>query len=225
MSNIYSSTSPSAASQSHESEVSTRTLQANTSSTTASPTKAAATKASLRVRLVLVGIAICIGIVAFVAGVNLYALSTYNEATAMLNSTLEESKAQNPDYDKLKVRQQQADAQLNDAKAWNALLLPHIKQAVSTNSDISQQALSQTEQSIVKQTEGPKSSTTPKAPATQNPQSTTSSGGGLTENQRKQVEELLQANQQPTDTQTSRNESSSTSGNVGGSTDQGIKPW
>nr|WP_280925131.1 DUF6466 family protein [Bifidobacterium sp. ESL0784] len=124
------------------------------------------------------------------------AIDNYNQATASLNASLEYAKNPNADPQRLKAQLDQANAQFDNARRLNALLSPNTKELINVNSDISGKLTTSTKRKIAN-ISGKGNGTNGKA----NAKSSNSSGSGngdnqgLTDEQRKQVEETLKANQ------------------------------
>ena len=176
-------------------------------------------RASLAVRVTLVVLAVVALCMAAVSGLNLLAAARFNQATAALNSNLASASKDDTDLDALSAAQQQTDAQFQDAGAFGFLLLPQLRQSIETNAEVSRQLSQRTQQQIVEQ----------KGLAQSDGKQTTSdnagsgdakSGGALSDEQKKQVEDLLKANQQstPSDSTEQNNENDSKN-------NQTPKPW
>ena len=72
-------------------------------------------RASLTVRIVLAVMAALLVMAALWAIVNLAAVNSYNQATQSLQENISTSRKDDADWDKLHTRQQQTDAQFNEA--------------------------------------------------------------------------------------------------------------
>lgn len=177
-------------------------------------------RAPLVVRVALAVLAVLLAAVAAACILNITAVRSYNQATQSLDANLKSAAAPNTDLDALKTRQQQTDAQFNDAGAFGLLLFPQVKSAIHTNSQISKTLTTRTSQEIVRQ----------QAAGQANVNGTAGKGklgngkqsDGLSQEQRDKVEAMLKANQQsasPSDTQPSGN---SATPNPGSSA---VRPW
>jgi hypothetical protein len=175
-------------------------------------------RASLAVRAALAVLAVLLAAVAAACILNMTAIRSYNQATQSLDANLKSAAAPNTDLDALKTRQQQTDAQFNDAGAFDFLLLPQVKTAIHTNSQISQTLTTRTSQEIVRQqTAGQANGTAGKGTLGNGKQS-----DGLSQEQRDKVEAMLKANQQsasPSDTQPSGNAATPSPGS------SAVRPW
>ncbi|PJM79549.1 DUF6466 family protein [Bifidobacterium scaligerum] len=148
-------------------------------------------------------------VVAGVAAVNLSASRSFNQATKSLNANIKAAQDDSTDITTLHAQQQQTDAQFAEAGRMRSLLLPSIRDAIDANADISSKLTKITLKRAEAQSNG---TGTDNAQAQQQTDSSTSQskkGGSLTEAQKKQVEELLKANQQSTDTQSDATSSES----------------
>ena len=165
-------------------------------------------KCPLWARIVLACGAVLLLLVAGVAAVNLSASITFNQAT---------------DITTLKAQQQQTDAQFDEAGRMRTLLLPQVKDAIDTNASISSELTKITLKQAEAQNSGSDSGQAQSAQQSESSSSNAKKGGALTDEQKKQVEELMKANQQSTDTQsnTTQSEQKATQNKGTGAT----KPW
>jgi hypothetical protein len=173
-------------------------------------------------RMILIALAAALVAAACVCTANIMAISTYNQATSQLNIGIHKANQPNPDLNALQVLQSQTDAQFSQAGSLGFLLLPKVKQAISTNQRISRTLTRHTHQEIITEQKKAASHT-----SSGNPSSASSgSTGGLTESQRKQVEDMLKANQQSSDSPSSSSSSSPSSSSSHNTTSDGsAKPW
>ena len=165
-------------------------------------------KCPLWARIVLACGAVLLLLVAGVAAVNLSASITFNQATASLNAN---------------IKAAQTDAQFDEAGRMRTLLLPQVKDAIDTNASISSELTKITLKQAEAQNSGSDSGQAQSAQQSENSSSNAKKGGALTDEQKKQVEELMKANQQSTDTQsnTTQSEQKATQNKGTGAT----KPW
>ncbi len=176
-------------------------------------------RASLAVRITLVVLAVVALCMATVTGLNLIAATRFNQATAALNSNLTDASKDDTDLDALSAAQQQTDAQFQDAGAFGFLLLPQLRQSIETNAEISRQLSQRTQQRIVEQ-KGLAQSDEEQTTSDNGGNADAKTGGALSDEQKKQVEELLKANQQSTPSDsTEQNNENDTKNN------QTPKPW
>ncbi|MSS12861.1 DUF6466 family protein [Bifidobacterium tsurumiense] len=190
--------------------------------TSTNQTSSRQSRSSLPVRITLFVAAALVLIVGVLAGINLYAVNTYNQATGQLNSIIEASSHSDADLETLRTQQQQVLSQLSEASSLSAFLLPGVKDAINTNTAVSQTLHTRITEELTTQEQG--SSTLQQgtsSDATGNGSS--GSAGGLTEEQKKQVEDLLKANQQSTDSSTTSQEENQQSDSDDSSTT--VKPW
>lgn len=191
----------------------------------AKPHSMPAARAPMRVRVLLTVLAVLSLCVAGVAGVNLVAVMRYNQATATLNANLKTAGKSDADLDALNAGQQQADAQFADAGVLDFLLVPSLKQSIRQNQQVSKQLTNRTTKEIARQKGD---STTADGSASGSGAGTGTSknakkGGGLTAKQKKQVEELLKANQQSTPSDSTSKQKDETAKDTTKS--QTTKPW
>ena len=174
-------------------------------------------------RIVLACGAVLLLLVAGVASVNLSASITFNQATASLNANIKAAQDESTDITTLKAQQQQTDAQFDEAGRMRTLLLPQVKDAIDTNASISSELTKITLKQAEAQNSGSDSGQAQSAQQSENSSSNAKKGGALTDEQKKQVEELMKANQQSTDTQsnTTQSEQKATQNKGTGAT----KPW
>ncbi len=182
------------------------------------------TRASLPTRVALIVLAVLLGTVALLAVVNLAANGNYNHATRSLQENIKTSKQNNVDWDKLRVRQQQTDAQFDDAGEMRALLLPQLRESIDHNSRVSDQLT----KTIIEKAKSGKdnqsdSDTNANADARQTNGSESKKDTRLTDAQREKVEELLKQNTQSTQSDSSTNGSAANQ-NTDKSSSQ-TKPW
>ncbi|WP_219131420.1 DUF6466 family protein [Bifidobacterium saguinibicoloris] len=187
--------------------------------------KGDAARAPLGVRILLAVLAVAALGVTGVAAVNLVAVSRFNQATASLTANLTSADGDDADWEALSAGQRQTDAQFADAGALGFLLLPQVREAVDTNASISATLTKRTVKEAAKAS-GKATSASKDAAASQGG-TNAKKGGGLTAEQKKQVEDLLKANQQSTPSQDSTTGDGDSSKDTTGSTTttQTAKPW
>lgn len=182
------------------------------------------TRASLPTRVALIVLAVLLGMVALLAVVNLAANGNYNHATRSLQENIKTSKQNNVDWDKLRVQQQQTDAQFDDAGEMRALLLPQLRESIDHNSRVSDQLT----KAIIEKAKSGKddqsdSDTNANADARQTNGSESKKDTRLTDAQREKVEELLKQNTPSTQSDSNTNGSAANQ-NTDKSSSQ-TKPW
>ena len=166
-------------------------------------------RAPLAVRVAMVVIAVVMAAATAWAAINLYAAVSCNDAARTL-----------------RIRQQQVDDQLDDMQLFSALLLPQIRHAVEGNLNTSRQLTQRTQDEIDRQQQGGTDDQQADQPIDGQDAEELLSGGGLTEEQRQRIEELLQSNQSSTpseSTETSEAEDSDATGDGNEQTE--VKPW
>ena len=161
---------------------------------------------------ILIGIVamacLCAGIA---AGANLIA------ATSQLNGNLKAASKDDADLSTLSALQQKADARFADAAAWSALLLPQVKDVIDTNASVSATLTERINAQLQKQ-QNTETSNAQTAPGSDG---NAKQSGGLTQEQRKQVDDLLKSNQQSN----SQNGSKGGKGKSSSNTNSTTKPW
>ena len=162
-------------------------------------------KCPLWARIVLACGTVLLLLVAGVAAVNLSASITFNQATASLNANIKA--AQDESTDSTKAQQQQTDAQFAEAGRMRTLLLPQVKDAIDTNASISSELTKITLKQAEAQNSGSDSGQAQSAQQSESSSANAKKGDALTDEQKKQVEELMKANQQSTDTQSNTTQS------------------
>ena len=123
----------------------------------------------------------------------------------------------NADLSTLCARQQNADARFADAAAWSALLLPQVKDVIDTNASVSATLTERINAQLQKQ----QNTETSNAQTTPGSDGNAKQSGGLTQEQRKQVDDLLKSNQQSN----SQNGSKGGKGKSSSNTNSTTKPW
>ena len=165
---------------------------------------------------ILIGIVamacLCAGIA---AGANLIAVTAFDDATSQLNGNLKAASKDDADLSTLSALQQKADARFADAAAWSALLLPQVKDVIDTNASVSATLTERINAQLQKHTETSNAQTTPGSDGN------AKQSGGLTQEQRKQVDDLLKSNQQSN----SQNGSKGGKGKSSSNTNSTTKPW
>ncbi|MCH9275327.1 DUF6466 family protein [Bifidobacterium amazonense] len=182
-------------------------------------------RAGLPVRVALGILAALALAVAILAAVNLHAATTFDQATQSLTEHIAAAKADTPDWSKLSTLQEQTDAQFDEAASAEAVLLPNIREAIAANAAVSDQLTELVKRNLAAQQGGDAGNDSAGDSSESNgrDQSSDSSDGGLTDEQRKQVEDLLKANEQstPSDKGNGTSKESTVTNNTGNTN----KPW
>lgn len=182
-------------------------------------------RAPLAVRVSMVVIAVVMAAAAAWTAINLYAAVSCNDAARTLEQNVSDASQDAADLEMLRIRQQQVDDQLDDMQLFSALLLPQIRHAVEGNLDTSRQLTQRTQEEIDRQQQGGTDDQQAESIDGRDAEELLS-GGGLTEEQRQRIEELLQSNQSSTpseSTETSEAEDSDATGDGNERTE--VKPW
>lgn len=188
--------------------------------------KSGSARAPLAVRVAMVVIAVVMAAAAAWAAINLYAAVSCNDAARTLEQNVSDASQDAADLEMLRIRQQQVDDQLDDMQLFSALLLPQIRHAVEGNLNTSRQLTQRTQEEIDRQQQGGTDDQQADQPIDGQDAEELLSGGGLTEEQRQRIEELLQSNQSSTpseSTETSEAEDSDATGDGNEQTE--VKPW
>jgi hypothetical protein len=186
--------------------------------------KTAAARMPIGVRIAMIAFMVLLVLLAGVAAANLAATATFNQATASLNSNIQAAQDASTDADTLNVQQQQTDAQFAEAGRMRALLLPQVRQAIDANASVSSQLTKITLKRVDASHNGNGEQNQAEQQAGTSSQSKSRQGGKLSDEQKQQVEELMKANQQSTDSEsntTNKSEQKATQNSGTGTT----KPW
>ncbi len=181
-------------------------------------------RAPLTIRIGLVVLSVLLGAVALLAVVNLAANGNYNHATQSLQENIKTSRQDNVDWDKLRVRQQQTDAQFDDAGEMRALLLPQLRESIDHNSRVSDQLT----KAIIEKAKSDKnnqSNSDTNADAQRTDGSESKKDTKLTDAQREKVEELLKQNAQSTQSDSDANNTGSAAKQNTDKSSSQAKPW
>ena len=160
---------------------------------------------------------ILIGIVAMACLCAGIAVTAFDDATSQLNGNLKAASKDDADLSTLSALQQKADARFADAAAWSALLLPQVKNVIDTNASVSATLTERINAQLQKQ-QNTETSNAQTAPGSDG---NAKQSGGLTQEQRKQVDDLLKSNQQSN----SQNGSKGGKGKSSSNTNSTTKPW
>ena len=173
---------------------------------------------------ILLGLAVAVALgVVVICAVNIRAVTTYNQATQSLQSNLAAAKKTNVDLDSLALRQQQTDAEYDDASRWTELQLPGVRSSIEANASLSRTLTSRINSAIDAQNASGQSQQGQTSNGTQSGSQTGqgSDSDGLTEEQRNKINELLKANQQRSSSGSTHSQSST----AGSSSSPSNKPW
>ena len=181
--------------------------------------------ASLTVRIVLAVMAALLVMAALWAIVNLAAVNSYNQATQSLQENISTSRKDDADWDKLHTRQQQTDAQFNEASAMKPLLLPQVRESIEHNSHVSSQLTDHASKKIkAEQSDQSASTDSNTADAQESGKSSHKNDENLSDEQRRKIEELLAQNAQSTQSDPNDDSGSAAKKNPSTSSSQ-TKPW
>lgn len=182
-------------------------------------------RAPLPMRVALIVLAVAVACLAALTVVNLSAAVLHDEATQALERNVADAADDTSNLEMLRIRQEQVDAQFEDAGRYGMVLLPALRSSIETNAAVSQVLTQRIQEELDRQQQGDADTTDSSDPQEDG---TTSEGGGLTEEQRRRVEELLQSNQSSTPAESSGTDpqdgDSANGGDSGESTVES-KPW
>ena len=129
------------------------------------------------------------------------------------------------DWDKLHTRQQQTDAQFNEASAMKPLLLPQVRESIEHNSHVSSQLTDHASKKIkAEQSDQSASTDSNTADAQESGKSSHKNDENLSDEQRRKIEELLAQNAQSTQSDPNDDSGSAAKKNPSTSSSQ-TKPW
>lgn len=155
--------------------------------------------APLPVRVLMAVLAVAALAAAGLAGANLVAIGQFNQATATLTRNIKAVEREDADLATLKASQQQTDAQFKDTASLKAVLLPSVKSSLETNTEVSRRLTALIERRLAEQ-QGTSSNDANGSASDNQRNNREADDSGLTDEQKAQVEQLLKANQQSTDT-------------------------
>ncbi len=179
-------------------------------------------RASLGVRIMLAAFAVLSIAFAVLAGVNIAAQRQYDAATQTLTENLETASRNDADLKQLLTSQQELDARFANITGKSAVLLPQISESTTYNAQVSKQLTDLVQQQV--DADAAKNDSQQSGQHGEQPKSLDS----LTEEQRKQVEELLRSNEELGKSEDSTNESNGGQGegeNDSPSRPSNVKPW
>ena len=182
-------------------------------------------RAPLPMRVALIVLAVAVACLAALTVVNLSAAVLHDEATQALERNVADAADDTSNLEMLRIRQQQVDAQFEDAGRYGMALLPALRSSIETNAAVSQVLTQRIQEELDRQQQGD-TDTTDSSDTQED--GTASEGGGLTEEQRRRVEELLQSNQSSTPAESSGTDpqdGDSANGGDGGESTVESKPW
>ncbi|HJE20764.1 MAG TPA: DUF6466 family protein, partial [Bifidobacterium pullorum] len=143
-------------------------------------------RAPLPMRVALIVLAVAVACLAALTVVNLSAAVLHDEATQALERNVAEAADDTSNLEMLRIRQQQVDAQFEDAGRYGMALLPALRSSIETNAAVSQALTQRIQEELDRQQQGDADTTDSSDPSEGG---TASEGGGLTEEQRRRVEE------------------------------------
>ncbi|MEJ5920743.1 DUF6466 family protein [Bifidobacterium thermophilum] len=180
-------------------------------------------RAPLAVRIILAALAAAALAGAVLAVANIQAQDSYNQATRSLNADLKASASPTADWSTLAARQEQADAQFKEAQSWSAVLAPNLKTSIETNSAISRTLTKRIQAELATQQSGSPSSHNSANASPSDPAGSPSpsSSDGLSDEQRRKVQDLLESNKSASPSPSSSSTTNSTTPSPGAT----VKPW
>ncbi|MBW3091567.1 cell surface protein [Bifidobacterium sp. 82T10] len=214
---------PLAADESRADDAGTTAFADPSGADTALGSDARRARAGLPVRIMLGALAALALAVTVLAAVNLRAVTAFNQATSSLHEHIAAARSDTPDWSKLSAVQEQTDAQFDEAEAADAVLLPGIRESIAANAAVSDQLTALVKQHLAAQQGGDGNAGDNGAAGTDKQGQSSDSSGALTDEQRKQVEDLLKANEQstPSDKGKGTSKESTVTNNTGNTN----KPW
>ncbi|RSX54739.1 cell surface protein [Bifidobacterium dolichotidis] len=174
----------------------------------------------LAVRIAGIAGAVVFAAATVVAGMNVAAITEYNQATATLNQNLKEATNASADLKALKVSQEQTDARFSDAQANAGVLFNNVKDAIHANAAISEQLTDRISKALADQQHAADAAAKANEDAADG-DADNKTNSALTDEQRKQIEDMLKNNGSQDQ---NRGNSSNDSGKNTNSNHE-IKPW
>ena len=172
---------------------------------------------STRIALIIVAVFAVLGLAC--TTVNLYAVYLYNQATESLQTNLETAADDTADLQMLSLQQEQVDSQFDEAGAMSFTLLPQVREAIEQNAATSQELTERLAEELADQQSDSESDDSSSSTALDDENSTAS---GLTDEQRQQVEDLLESNQASTSSNSDADDDASSDDEKETSS---VKPW
>lgn len=173
-------------------------------------------RAPLAVRIVLILCAVVLLAVAVIAAINLSTAHAYNEATQTLQSNIHEAAADDANLKELRTSQQQVDLEFDGANAMHTVLLPTLRDSIDTNTRVSRELTTMIDKALNNSDSN-------------NDQSAGATGrSSLSDEQRQQIEQLLQSNgvtDSPSQSATSSDHATSDDGATTSTSQSTAKPW
>lgn len=174
--------------------------------------------APLWLRIICIAMAVVFLVTAAITGLNLYAINSYNEATATLNETIKLAKKPGTDPKTIELRQRQTDELFDRVGKLSPVLVGSVRHAISTNTKVSTRLTTKTRQRIATIEEARhKGALATKARSSNQADG---DGAGLTDEQRHAVEQTLKANQPSSSNSQNQNKDESSD-----TQHKDIKPW
>lgn len=167
------------------------------------------------VRIALVVLGLVMALVAAWGLANIHAISTYNEATRSLNTSIAEANRSDADPDRIKAIQDQTDKLFQQAESLGPILLPGTRQAIHKSKAVSDKLTRR----VTRQIRSQEVAKGEEGQAADLQEQNGQGQQGLTQEQQDKVDEILRQNQQVQDPST------------GPQTSQGkedpktVKPW
>lgn len=188
-------------------------------------------RAPLAVRIALGLVAALALAFAALTAVNLVAMTHFNQATASLQANIAAAGKPDADLATLAASQQQTDAQFGQAGSADPVLLPQLRESIESNTAVSRTLSERLNRELARQ-QGSDSS------KTKNDSSESGTGkdgtgknsgsSGLSDEQRRKVEEMLKANQRSTPAKPGTSGDSKQDGGAskdGNTANKDVKPW
>lgn len=181
-------------------------------------TKTGSGKRMLGARISLAVLGLIMALIAAWGLTNITAISTYNQATRSLNTSIAEANRADADPAKIKAIQDQTDQLFHQAESMGPLLLPETRQTIQRSRAVSDRLTRR----VTRQVRSQEASKGGEGRFAGSPgQSGTGQQGqqGLTKDQQEKVDEILKQSQQ------AHNPSTGTQTDQAGEDQKTVKPW
>ncbi|NMM99941.1 cell surface protein [Bifidobacterium sp. DSM 109958] len=147
----------------------------------------------------------------------------YDEATASLSANLEAASKDDADLDRLAAAQRRTDALFEQARSLSAVMPSSVSGPLAANADVSRRLSALIDAALAEQRGG--SSSSESQGDDQSGNDGTQTEQGLSEEQRRQVDELLEGNRQLATSSPTAMSTQSADPTSAPSEQSGVKPW
>ena len=181
-------------------------------------------RAALPVRVVIAAVAVIALLAAGWSAMTAITSQRYDTATTALEANLETAAGDDIDLSQLKASQQQVDDQFRSIERVTRLLPGPLSSSVTTNAEVSRQLSALIDEALNQQRDGDAGGNQSQDPSSgQADQQETQEDSGLSDEQRRQVEDLIEQNRRLAATASPT--ASSTSTPSAPSEQSSVKPW